>query len=177
MMIVMVMLLLLSAAAATAAADDDDYDDHNHYHEKENNNDNDIIFSGTPITVTPRLDPPPRVAARRSADRGSWPPIPEVTSLIGKILSESCSAGPIQSKTTPHLPISDNFDFGANFGRKKQKFVRAVFNKTGSYRPILLIFNSKHGIPLGYIVSNFEENPTKITTVRVPQTKSAKWPP
>ena len=73
--------------------------------------------------------------------------------------------------------MSGNFDFGANFGRKTQKIVRAVLNKTGSYRPILLIFNSKHGTPLGYIVSKFEQNRTKIATVRVPPEKNAKWPP
>ena len=73
--------------------------------------------------------------------------------------------------------MSDNFDFGANFGRKTQKIVRAVLNKTGSYRPILLIFNTKHGMALGYFVSKFEENRTKITAVRVPHTKNAKWPP
>ena len=78
---------------------------------------------------------------------------------------------------TPHLPKSDNFGLGGNFWQKTRKIVRAVLNKTGSYQPILLIFNSKHGVPLGYIVSKFEENRTKITTVRVPHRKSAKWPP
>ena len=55
------------------------------------------------------------------------------------------------------------------FGEKRQEIVRAVLNKTRSYRPILLIFKSKHGVPLGYIVSKVEENRTKITTVRVPK--------
>ena len=73
--------------------------------------------------------------------------------------------------------MSGNFDFGANFRRKTQKIVRAVLNKTGSYRPILLIFDSKHGTLLGYIVSKFEQNWKKIATVRVPPEKSAKWPP
>ena len=57
------------------------------------------------------------------------------------------------------------------------KTVRAVLNKTGSYWLILLIFNSKHRVPLGYIVFKFEANQSKITTVRVPHRKSAKWPP
>ena len=55
--------------------------------------------------------------------------------------------------------------------------IRAVLNKTGNYQPILLIFNTKHGMALGYFVSKFEENRTKITAVRVPHTKNAKWPP
>ena len=71
--------------------------------------------------------------------------------------------------------MSDNI--GANFGRKTRKIVRAVLIKTGSYKPISLIFNIKHGIPLGYIEFKFEENQTKITAVRVPQTKNAKWLP
>ena len=72
-----------------------------------------------------------------------------------------------------------NFCFGfcGNFGLKTRKIVRAVPNKTGSYQPISLIFNSKHGVSLGYIVSKFEANRTKIATMRVPHTKSAKWPP
>ena len=102
------------------------------------------------------------------------PTKPEVTSYIEKILSDLSSACSNQSKTTPHLPISDNFGFGGNFGQKTRKIVRAVLNKTMSYRPILLIFNSKHGVPLGYIVSKFEENRTKITPVRVPHRKSTK---
>ena len=79
-----------------------------------------------------------------------------------------------RTKTTPHLPISDNFGFIGNFGRKTQKIVRAVLNKTGSYPPILLIFNSKHGVVLGYTVYQFEANRSKITTVRVPHTKTYK---
>ena len=59
----------------------------------------------------------------------------------------------------------------AIFGRKTQKIVRAVLRKTESYRPILLIFNSKHGVAHGYIWSKFEQNRTKITAVRVPHTK------
>ena len=50
------------------------------------------------------------------------------------------------------------------------KIVCAVLNKIGSYQLILLIFDSKHRVPLGYILSKVEENLTKITTVRVPQT-------
>ena len=41
-------------------------------------------------------------------------------------------------------------------------------NKTRSYIPILLIFNSKHGVTKFYIVSTFEVNRTK---------KKTKWPP
>ena len=59
----------------------------------------------------------------------------------------------------------------AIFGRKTRKIVRAVLRKTESYRPILLIFNSKHGVAHGYIWSKFEQNRTKITAVRVPHTK------
>ena len=73
--------------------------------------------------------------------------------------------------------MSDNFDIGANFGRKTRKIVGAVLNKAGSYKLILLNFNTKHGIALDYIVSKFEGNQTKITAVRVPHTKNAKWPP
>ena len=60
----------------------------------------------------------------------------------------------------------------AIFGRKMRKIVRAVLRKTESYRPILLIFNSKHGIAHGYIWSKFEQNLTKITAVRVPHRKN-----
>ena len=75
------------------------------------------------------------------------------------------------------MPRSDKFDFGSNFGRKTQKIVRAVLNKLESYQLILLIFNTKYGAALGYIVLKFEENQTKITNVRVPHTKNANWPP
>ena len=105
-----------------------------------------------------------------------FPTKPEVTSPI-EILSDSYSAYPNKSKMTLNLPISNNFDFCYGFRRTLRKIVYAVLNKTGSYWPILLIFNSKHGTPLGYIVSKFEQNRTKIATVRVPPEKNAKWPP
>ena len=71
--------------------------------------------------------------------------------------------------------MSDNFDFGANFGRKTRKIVRAVLNKTGSYQPILLIFKIKYGVATGYIVCKFEQNRTKITAVRVQKVHSRGW--
>ena len=45
----------------------------------------------------------------------------EVTSSIGKELSDLCSAGPSKSKTTPQLPISENFDFCGIFWAKNAK--------------------------------------------------------
>ena len=50
----------------------------------------------------------------------------------------------------------------------------SYFDKT--YQPILLIFNSKQIKSTFYLVSKFEDNQSKITTVRVPERKSAKWP-
>ena len=43
-----------------------------------------------------------------------------------------------------------------------------------SYWPILLIFNSKHWKTTLYLVLNFEENRSKIATVRVPEWKTYK---
>ena len=64
------------------------------------------------------------------------------------------------------------------FSRQKLDFLlNAVLSTTGSYQPILLIFNSKHRHTPKKLVSKFEENRTKIATVRVPQRKNAKWPP
>ena len=62
-------------------------------------------------------------------------------------------------------------------GEKHKKIVCAVLNKTESYRPILLIFKSKHEVVLGYIVSQFEVNCRKIATMRAPPKKKTKWPP
>ena len=56
----------------------------------------------------------------------------EVTSPIGKILSNTCSAAPNQSKTTPHLPMSVNCDFRSHFGRKTRANLRAVPRNTES---------------------------------------------
>ena len=53
---------------------------------------------------------------------------------------------------------------------------RSAFS-TGSYWPILLIFNSKHWKTTKFLVYKFEENRTKITAMRVPHRKNAKWPP
>ena len=56
----------------------------------------------------------------------------------------------------------------------------AIFRKgsplfsTGSYQPILLIFNSKHWKTPKFLVYNFEENRSKIATVRVPHSKTYK---
>ena len=55
-------------------------------------------------------------------------------------------------------------------------FENAVYNIGRSYRPILLIFNSKHWKTTLYLVLNFEENQSKIATMRVPEWKSTKWP-
>ena len=67
-----------------------------------------------------------------------------------------------------------------NFQFSRQNFdflLNAVLSITGSYQSILLIFNSKHRNTTRKLVSKFEENRTKIATVRVPQRKNAKWPP
>ena len=58
--------------------------------------------------------------------------------------------------------MSANFDFGTNFGRKTRRIVHAVLNRTRSYQLILLIFNSKHGMALGYTVSKFDVIRTKL---------------
>ena len=52
---------------------------------------------------------------------------------------------------THHLPMYNNFDFGGYFWRKTCANAHAVLNKTGNYRPILLIFIRKHGVPLCYV--------------------------
>ena len=65
-----------------------------------------------------------------------------------------------------------------SISRKNVNFLveRGSLNQQKLIR-ILLIFNSKHQHILEYLVSKFEENPTKIATVRVPQGINAKWPP
>ena len=61
------------------------------------------------------------------------------------------------------------------FSRQKLDFLlNAVLSTTGSYQPILLIFNSKHRHELEKLVSKFEKNRIKIATVRVPQRKVSK---
>ena len=56
-------------------------------------------------------------------------------------------------------------------GEKREKIVRAVIRKAGSYRTIFLMFNSKYGVAYGYIISKFTQNQTKITVVKVPHRK------
>ena len=56
-------------------------------------------------------------------------------------------------------------------------FKNAVRYCVKTYRPILLIFNSKLWKTTVYLVFKFEENRSKIATVRVPERKNAKWPP
>ena len=53
-------------------------------------------------------------------------------------------------------------------------FENAVLHIAGSYRPISLIFNSEHWKTTLYVVLNFEENRSKIATVRVPHWKTYK---
>ena len=53
-------------------------------------------------------------------------------------------------------------------------FENAVRHIAGSYRLISLILNSKQRKTTFYLPTNFEENRSKIATVRVPQRKSAK---
>ena len=75
------------------------------------------------------------------------------------------------------MPMSDNFDCGANFRAKNaKKKMYTVLNKTISDQPIFLIFNTQIGVALGFFFK-FEENRTKITAMSVPHTKNAKWPP
>ena len=50
----------------------------------------------------------------------------------------------------------------------------AVLHIGRSYKPILLIFNSKQWKTTLYIVLNFEEHRSKIATVRVPDLKTYK---
>ena len=59
---------------------------------------------------------------------------------------------------------------GSDFSRTRSAF------STRSYQPILLIFNTKQCKSYVLLVLKFEENRTKIATVRVPQRVSAKWP-
>ena len=56
-------------------------------------------------------------------------------------------------------------------------FENAVGHIGRSYRPILLIFNSKQRKTTLYLVLSFEENQSKIATVRVPHRKSTKLLP
>ena len=73
--------------------------------------------------------------------------------------------------------MSDNFDFGANFGQKVKKLHARFSIKPEVTDRFFLIFNRKHGVLLGYIVFIFEQNQIKNMAVRVPHTKNAKWPP
>ena len=52
-------------------------------------------------------------------------------------------------------------------------FLKAVSHNFSSYQPILLILNSKHWMEFYLHVLKFEENRSKIATVRVPQPKVA----
>ena len=56
-------------------------------------------------------------------------------------------------------------------------FENAVRYNVETYQPILLIFNSKLWNTTVYLVFKFEENRSKIATVRVPRRNSSKWPP
>ena len=79
-----------------------------------------------------------------------------------------------KSKTTSHMPKSDiiNFD-GLFFLPKTRAVLCTIWNQTISYVLILLVFNSKHGVLVGYIVNNLKVNRNKIATARVPFTKRA----
>ena len=59
--------------------------------------------------------------------------------------------------------------------KREKSCVLVVVNKTGNHRPILLIFNTKHGVKVGLFCIVFK-NRTKITAVIVPHTKTAKRP-
>merc|ERR1712155_280799 len=50
---------------------------------------------------------------------------------------------------------------------------RSAFS-TGSYQPILLIFNTKHWKTTTFLFYKFEEDQSKIATVRVPHSKTYK---
>ena len=53
-------------------------------------------------------------------------------------------------------------------------FENAVRHIGGSYQPISLILNSKQRKTTFYLLTNFEENRSKIATVRVPHRKASK---
>jgi len=62
--------------------------------------------------------------------------------------------------------------------RKKCIFFKNAVRHIGiSYRPILLIFSSKHWKANLHVVFNFQEIRIKIATVRVPEWKNTIWPP
>ena len=93
--------------------------------------------------------------------------------LIDKILSNSLSTGPKWWKQTLYLPNSmeiQKFVFWREFCHF---FENAVSHNFQSYQPILLIFNSKQGVEFFFPVLKFEDNRSKIATVRVPQPKTA----
>ena len=52
-----------------------------------------------------------------------------------------------------------------------KKILRAVLRKTRSYDPILLIFNSKHGVAYGYNLPKFGYDWAEFTAMRVPHAK------
>ena len=52
-------------------------------------------------------------------------------------------------------------------------FLFAVSHNFQSYQPILLILISKHETEFNFHVLEFEENRSKIATVRVPHSKTA----
>ena len=54
-------------------------------------------------------------------------------------------------------------------------FLNAVRHIGGSYRSILLIFNSKHVMTISYLVFKLKENQIIIVTVRVAEWTSTKW--
>ena len=69
------------------------------------------------------------------------------------------------------LALFKKTNFGGHFDFF---FLNAVGHIGGSYQPISLILNSKQWKTTFYLLTNFEENQSKIATVRVPQRKSAK---
>ena len=88
--------------------------------------------------------------------------------IIIFVISRSISVEIDTSLALFKKKIGGHFDFF---------FENAVGHIGESYQPILLILNSKQWKTTFYLVLNFEENRTKIATVRVPKRKSAKWPP
>ena len=88
----------------------------------------------------------------------------ENTYLINKILSNALSTGPNQWNKI------QNFDFGSHFVLFLK--TRLAITSKGN-QPILLIFDSKHGMDFYFNVLKFEQDRSKIATVRVTHSKTA----